>query len=71
MCVLFVGDGIKHRPRRISDWKGIREKAGEVNKTEASVPTDHASLELSTGVTLVQSTLANPVTANPDRNMKN
>jgi hypothetical protein len=41
LCVLNVGDTVKRRSRRITreyvDWKGIREKTGEVNITKVYI----------------------------------
>jgi hypothetical protein len=48
LWVLYVLDGVKRQSRRIirqrmSDWKGVREKTGEVNSTKDYVTSEETS----------------------------
>jgi hypothetical protein len=55
LCVLFMGDGIKHRPQHsfnnMYNWKRIWKKLEKVNSTKGYVTV--ISVEFSLGVTVV------------------
>jgi hypothetical protein len=47
LCLLFVVDGINRQPRlsrsSMYEWKGVQEKAGEVDSTNVYVTSDEIS----------------------------
>jgi hypothetical protein len=50
---MVLNFGLDVSSGNMTDWKGMREKAGELNSTKAHVTNDEVSVQVSRGVTLV------------------
>jgi hypothetical protein len=54
----FIRESVKHRLygsfNNIGEWKGIREKAGKVNRTTAYTTSDRLPVEISTSFIVVR-----------------